>query len=50
MQYADDVLQSCAFETCLILLIRVTPINSIKQDFEKGSSEAFVWCLVSYYS
>ena len=34
MQYIDDVLQSCTFETCIILLTNVTPINFLKKNFE----------------
>ena len=30
MQYRDDALHSCTFETFTIILIDVTPINSIK--------------------
>ena len=31
MQGADDVLLSCALETCLVLRTDVSPINSIKK-------------------
>ena len=31
MQRTDDVLYSCAPDTCIILLTRVNPINSIKR-------------------
>ena len=31
IQYTDDVLQSCMPENYIILLISVTPINSIKK-------------------
>ena len=34
MQYTGDVLQSCTFETCIILLTNVTPINFLKKNFE----------------
>ena len=30
IQRTDDILQNCAPETCIILLISVTPINPIK--------------------
>lgn len=30
MQCADDALQDCTVETCIILLTIVTPINSIQ--------------------
>ena len=30
VQYEDDVLQHCTSETYIILLINVTPVNSIK--------------------
>ena len=33
MRYADNMLQSCTPETCMLLLINVTPINSIKTSF-----------------
>ena len=31
MQYTDDIPQNCAPETCIISLVNVTPINSIKK-------------------
>ena len=33
MQYTNDVLENCTLETYMILLINVTPINSIKKQF-----------------
>ena len=35
MQYTGDVLQSCTFETCIILLTIVTSINSIKNNLRE---------------
>ena len=35
MQCADDVLLSCTLETCMVLLINVTPINSKKKNKNK---------------
>ena len=32
-QYTDDVLQNCTIETYSILLINVTPINSINTKY-----------------
>ena len=34
MQCADDVLLSCTLETCMVLLINVTPINSVNKKFK----------------
>ena len=31
VQHADDVLLSCTLETCMVLQINFTPINSIKK-------------------
>ena len=36
MWYADDTLQNCTLETCMVLLTNVTPINSI---FKKAMDE-----------
>ena len=30
IQYTNDVLENCTLETCISLLINVTPINSMK--------------------
>ena len=35
IQCADNVLLNCAPETCIILLTRVTPINSVKRKRKK---------------
>ena len=40
MQYTDDVLLSCTFETCMVLLTYVIQINSGKKDcYEKKKSD-----------
>ena len=40
VQYADDVLQNCTTETCIILLINVTLINSMNNfNIKIASSE-----------
>ena len=31
IQYTDDVLQNCTYETYIILLTNVTPINPIEK-------------------
>lgn len=35
MQCADDVVFSCTLSTCMVLLINVMPINSIKNKVKK---------------
>ena len=41
-QYADDVLQCCTLETCMVLLTNVTPINSIKKRTTKKITQVIL--------
>ena len=53
MQCADDVVQNCTLETCMVLLTNVTPINSItnlKSENKKIKRQRFYGCSATTFS